>query len=409
MARMICVLSMIFVHVPDGGLESAAYSLTNGGFGLFLEGLAVEGPGRASAALLSVISGYLAASALMKPGSPVWQLYKRRFLSILVPMVFWGVVTYIVYLVVSQARPTFIDDADGLLDHLNIVLFLTEMPMGATMHLGFLRDLFVCILLSPILLPAIQRMAWLILPILGVFYLIEPSQSAVIILRPLVLFAFCIGIFLALRQYSLKRLDKYWPVFLGLAVMATIAILLANSGVMSSAVQSFARWNLQFDETVLYPLGRLFGSLAIWTLIPFFMGGHLLSWTKRFTPYLFAAFCSHYLMLTLLFYGVWNPLVGGRESVWFIVWFLSAPIVSMAIAVVIVKLSILVSPPLATMITGGRISSQPISAHQERGKQGIALGIWLIATGLLDRVFKPVWLALREWFRASRRLLLGKR
>ena len=199
MARMLCVLCMIFVHVPDGQSIAAVYSLTTGGFAFFLEGVLVEGPGRASAALLSVISGYLAATTLLKPGSSVWALYSRRFVSIILPMVFWASVTYLVYLIVSQSRPTFLDDANTLMDRLNIIFFLTEMPDGATMHLGFLRDLFVCVLLSPLLLPVVQRLAWLLFPLLGTLYIFEHNQATVLILRPLVLFAFSIGIYLATR------------------------------------------------------------------------------------------------------------------------------------------------------------------------------------------------------------------
>jgi len=53
MARMLCVLGMIFVHVPDGQTDSPLYAFNAGGLGFFLEGLLVEGPGRAGAALLS--------------------------------------------------------------------------------------------------------------------------------------------------------------------------------------------------------------------------------------------------------------------------------------------------------------------------------------------------------------------
>jgi hypothetical protein len=133
MARMLCVLGMIFVHVPDGQSLATVYTLTGDRITVFLEGFLVEGPGRASAALLSAISGYLAATTLLKPGRSVWALYRRRFVSIIIPMIFWAGITTLVYVVVSQSRPTFLDDADTLMDKLNIIFFLTEMPVGATM------------------------------------------------------------------------------------------------------------------------------------------------------------------------------------------------------------------------------------------------------------------------------------
>ena len=411
MARMLCVLCMIFVHVPDGQSIAAVYSLTTGGFAFFLEGVLVEGPGRASAALLSVISGYLAATTLLKPGSSVWALYSRRFVSIILPMVFWASVTYLVYLIVSQSRPTFLDDANTLMDRLNIIFFLTEMPDGATMHLGFLRDLFVCVLLSPLLLPVVQRLAWLLFPLLGTLYIFEHNQATVLILRPLVLFAFSIGIYLATRKVRLDALDWLWPVFFLLSVIATMVILLVNSGVADSMVQSFADRGMEFDETVLYPFGRLFGSLAIWTLIPWMMGGRLQDWVTRFTPYLFAAFCSHYLMLTLLYYGAWSPLFGGRESTIYVVWFMAAPLVSMAVAVLVVSMALRIAPPLATLITGGRMSAPETrkDALASRRRQGAAVGLWMLFAGTGESVASGIRTVFRAWLDASRRLLLGRR
>ncbi len=410
MARMFCVLFMIFVHVPDGQPSAVLYTLNDGGFAAFLEGFLVEGPGRASAALLSVVSGYLAATTLLKAGSSVWLLYKRRFISIIVPMIIWAGLTCLIYLLASRYRPTFLDDAHTLLDQLNFVLFLTAMPDGATMHLGFLRDLFVCVLLSPLLLVAVQRVAWIILPLLGLLYLFEHDQSTVIILRPLVLFAFSVGIYLATRKVSLNALDRFWPLFTGLSIAATMAILLVNSGVARETVQLFAARNMEFDEVVLYPIGRLFGSLAIWTLLPMMLGGRLQAWTTRFTPYLFAAFCSHYLMLTLVFHALWSPVFGGRDSGMFVVWFLAAPVMSMAIAVVLVNMTLRVYAPLATLLTGGRMSvaSSP-SPIGERRRQGLALGLWLAIARVFDSLTRPVTSLLRNWLEASRRLLLGRR
>jgi len=249
------------------------------------------------------------------------------------------------------------------------------MPIGATMHLGFLRDLFVCILLTPILIPAVQRMPWLMLGVLGLFYLFEHNQASVIILRPLVLFAFVIGITLAVRRSPLNAWDKYCPLFVVLTAISTVSIMMVNDGAVPQLVNLFARYELSFDETVLYPLGRLFGSLAIWTYIPVLLGGRFQKWVNKYSPYLFAAFCSHYLMLTVLFFAGWYPVFGDRESVFFIVWFLSAPFVSMGIAVLIVHAALKIAPPLAGMLTGGRVTetiADEYASMAQRRYQGIA-------------------------------------
>lgn len=412
MARMLCVLGMIYVHVPNGQQADAViYGLGNGQLSGFLESFLVEGLGRAGAALLSVISGYLAATALLRPGSSISALYSRRCVSIVLPMMFWAVATYLVYLLVSQSRPTFLDDATTVLDKLNTILFLTHMPVGPTMHLGFLRDLFVCVLLAPILLVASQRAGWALLFVLGMFYLFEHNQASIVILRPLVIFAFSIGVFMATRNTKLNRLDRYWPLFLCLAAISTVVIMMVNDGVAPGVDQIFAEAGLQFNETVLYPLGRLFGSLAIWTLLPVIMGGRIQQWVSRFSPYLFAAFCSHYLMLTLIFFGGWMPLFGDRQSDMYIVWFLCAPLLSMLVAFCIVQVAIRIAPPLATLITGGRIKVADVSLRPiaQRRRQGAALGIAFTLMHAWDAVAKACGIIAHEWLEASRRLLLGRR
>ena len=411
LVRILCVFFMIYVHVPTGQSEAVNYVLGGAGLSGFVQGFLVEGPGRAGAALLSMVSGYLAAISLSRPGASAGSLYRRRFVSIVLPMVLWGLATVAVYLLVSQIRVTFLSNATTWLDKLNIVLFLTEMPNGATMHLGFLRDLYVCILLSPLLLLGVQRVAGLLLPLLAAFYLLEHGQGSVIILRPLVLFAFTIGLFLADRKIRLNALDAFWPLFCVLAIVATLAIMAVNGGAAAGTIKAFSNAGLDFTETVLYPLSRLFGSLAIWTLLPILMGGQIQSSLLRLSPYLFAAFCSHYLMLTLVFFGVWHPLFGDRHSDAYIVFFLTAPGVAMIVALIIVQIAVRIAPLLAILITGGRIRKpvvapspmttgrRPIEAYRDNSVSG---HIAEVPSELLPDTSQ-------HWLEASRRLILGRR
>jgi hypothetical protein len=214
-------------------------------------------------------------------------------------------------------------------------------------------------------------MPWVLLTFLGLFYLFEHEQSAVIVLRPLVLFAFTIGLTLAVRKVRLDSWDKYCPLFIVLAVFSTALIMLVNGGLGANLVAAFDVRGLSFSETVLYPLGRLCGSLALWTFLPTLMGGSFQRWALRNSPYVFATFCSHYLMLTVLFFAGWMPVFGNRESDVFVIWFLSAPLVSMAIAIALVQCALKVAPPLATLITGGRMSAsvEPIPSMARRRSQ----------------------------------------
>lgn len=359
-ARMLCVLCMMYVHVPTGiDVEAVIYTFEPGRFDHWLEAFLVEGPGRAGAALLSVVSGFLVARTLLQPQASVTRLYARRFKSTVLPMLFWGLLVYLIYSIVSLKKETFLTDLTGWLDHINVVFFLTEAPFGPTMHLGFLRDLFVCVLLSPLLLFLLKRVALPLILLLAGLYIFVHEQQLFVILRPLVLFAFSLGMLLTLRQAKMDALDRYWGWFLAGSALCTVLIMWVNGGGLAGAVEYFAARGLSFRESVLYPVCRLFGSLAIWTLLPKILSQPVRRLVKLGSAYLFAAFCSHHLMLTIAFQSVWEPLLGARESYVYIVWFVLAPLLAFLLAVLLVKAAVLIAPPMAVLITGGRIDRGP--------------------------------------------------
>ena len=362
--RVVCVLLMMYVHVPSGVSGVNAPELLGGTrLDHWLELLIVEGPGRASSALLSIVSGYLIALTLVKMqgqyrDGALLNLYKRRSKSIILPMVIWAVITCAVYLILGASQETFISAADSVLDKLNLIFFLTDTPYGPTMHLGFLRDLFMCVLLSPLLLVVLRLAPSVFIAFLAVAYLALHSIDVYIILRPLVILGFTIGMSLAISGAPMSALDRYWPLFISLMVGFACLIIFTHAGLFSSLESSLAVLNISLLESILYPLSRLFGSLGIWCMLPMLLSSRASRWVDAFTPYIFAAFCSHVLVLSILFHGLWSPLLGGPESYFHIVWFVSGPFVAMAAAMIIVKLAGSAHPQLATVLTGGRVKGK---------------------------------------------------
>jgi len=188
MARVICILCMIYVHVPSALPAFHNHSLQTDDIAVSFQGFVIEGLGRASAALLSVVSGYLMAVVLSRPGLSLPALYRRRFQSLMVPMLVWSFITLLVYLLGNLLSTVWA--------YLNFFLFLTELPMGPTMHLAFLRDLFVCILIGPVLAMLVRHAALPLLLFVAWLYLAD--LETVFMLRPLVLFGYVIGLTLAI-------------------------------------------------------------------------------------------------------------------------------------------------------------------------------------------------------------------
>jgi len=371
MVRVLCIGFMIYVHVPDNAI--AAISAVGVPLpSLLFQGFLVEGVGRASAALLSLVSGLLTAVALSR--SSARALYRRRFRSIIVPMLIWSTLTVALYAVLSLVQPTFLHvegkgPGETLLFYINAIFFLTEQPIGPTLHLGFLRDLFVCMLLSPLLLAVLRRIGVLLPIVFGVLYLLD--AESVIMLRPLVLFAFSIGLWLAFRGARLDALDGAWPLWLGLSILATLAVMASGSerGLISSPALWFERHGFDFREAVVYPLSRLFGGLAIWSLAAKLVGT---SWNRRLdrlSSYIFVAFCSHYLVLVVLWEGLVRRLIGSAEALAYALWFAAAPFVAMLCAALIVELTARIMPPLAALLTGGRMAAVPtVSGGESLGE-----------------------------------------
>ncbi len=354
MTRLVAVLCMIYVHVPDGQAERVLHAMAWPDITSLVQGLFIEGPGRAGASLLSVVSGYLTAKVLLGKCYPIGTLYKRRVRSILVPMFIWSLASYTVYSIASAWRMTFIDDASTVLEHLNILFFLTDIPLGATMHLAFLRDLFVCILLSPLLVIGLRRSPMLLLSLVGGLYLVLHQHQAVIVLRPLVLFAFSIGLYLALRNAPLDAADHHWRLWLGSTVLMTMLIMMANGNQLTSLEMTLASVGVDLREMILYPLCRLFGSLAIWTLIPVMFGSKSFNWAHRLAPYVFTTFCSHQLLLNVVYEAMWAPLFGMNTGGAYLIWFVIAPILSLLMGVAVVHAASAVTADLGMMVTGGR-------------------------------------------------------
>ena len=358
-ARLVCVLLMMYVHVPTGEVSASIIDMSaDTRIDHWMESILIEGPGRASAALLSVMSGYLAALTLLQRQTRASQLYLRRLRTIVLPMLCWAVLTCAIYLMLGQRDALLLTPDSNWLDKLNLVLFLTHAPNGPTLHLGFLRDLFVCVLLSPLLLLAVKRVPFVTILLLLIVYLFEHSGQLVIILRPLVIFGFSLGMLLALRRLPLDCLDPYFAWFLSLTGVFAVLIVWTDAGIFMQAKDYIASYGVSLKETILYPLCRLFGSLAIWTMLSMPSVQIMQRITARYSNYLFAAFCSHFLVLTVLFNGLWLPLLGDRDAYGYLLWFVAAPAVSMLAAIGMVKVVGAVYPPMAMLMTGARVPNE---------------------------------------------------
>jgi len=356
-ARVLCIIGMIYVHVPHGLDAPPVLGLTVDSLFGNLRAFIVEGFGRASAALLSVVSGYLVCHALVGSGRSVGRLYRSRFKTIIIPMVIWGTITVAVYAVVSMTRETFLhidfsSPADAILQYLNFVFFLTDLPVGPTMHLAFLRDLFVCVLLAPVLLGALRLSAPIVLLLLAALYFLD--IRTMFMLRPLILFAFAMGMLVYMRAVDVRCMDKWLlPLAVGL-IFTTLSLMSVNSGFITDFSYSRGQLTVDLSNTVLYPLARLFGTLTLWALTARLVQTQVGERIAFLKPLIFTAYCCHFFVLSLGFFVLWMPILGNASGPFYWVWFLGAPATALFSAWVLLSFCSGWLPAVARTLAGGR-------------------------------------------------------
>ncbi|WFU06446.1 acyltransferase (plasmid) [Rhizobium sp. CB3171] len=227
--RIVLISGIVFVHIPFD-TDSSPF---NGAYGLFdwLRVFLRDSLFRVGVPCLSAISGYLLfrhGAASLDYGKTV----RRKTRTVLLPFLLWNS-AFFLFVLILQASGI----GDGYLPDLTnasprtlaTLLFATEgAPIDLPLY--FLRDLFVCILLSPLLAILIRRY-----PLPTLVFLLMLAALPVplgIVLRNSILFSFSFGIYLSLYRIDLTIIDRYaapiGAAFLALAILwATVAYLTA--------------------------------------------------------------------------------------------------------------------------------------------------------------------------------------
>lgn len=205
LCRILCIFFMMYVHfgakIHDPSFSHAA---------LYADAVFVlrDFIGRASVAVLSLISGYLLAHACqkMRPGPIIASKFRRIY----VPMVLWNAV----FLGLVWLRLRISGDAgaywtyfDGGIWAFPVVDGLLNLTGTYAKHpLFFLRELFVAI----VVIVALRRVILSWFAVLGPLYLILITQVSLepVIVRGTVLFFAASGFVLAHRGISIARLSR---------------------------------------------------------------------------------------------------------------------------------------------------------------------------------------------------------
>jgi succinoglycan biosynthesis protein ExoH len=341
--RVLCIFFMTYVHVNPGRAnwqgDTSAY--LNG-----LEFVLADVLGRASVPALSVLSGFLAVSAYAR--RPNWWLYaKDRWQTMMVPLVFWNAAIIALSLVILWVT----DTQTSIIKHLSPLDRVTPLLVAdrltgyhsgsATVALNFLRDLFACGLLLPLLVPLVKRSG-----VLGVGLVWIAGLTigfAPIVMRPHILMFFTIGIYLIMQSDRLlpsprTAIKLYATLLLTLALVQLVPILHSNYG---QNVPTTA-FRLTMASTFFVMAVALSRSAA----------GRVVA---RLEPVTYLLYLSHTLLLLVL-WGAWQ-LFFDTDLDWpYAVFFVAAPWVVLLIVMALYKLLARVPAAVQRVVNGKTIS-----------------------------------------------------
>ncbi len=349
--RIMLISRIVFVHVPFDNSSTpfdGTYNVFN-----WLRVFLTESLFRVGVPALSAISGYL----LFRNGWDGFDYAKAvrtKSRTVLLPFLLWNTAVFLAFFILLRmgiGDGYVLDPKNASWRDLLSQLFAIEAyPVDIPLY--FLRDLFVCILLSPLLAWLIRRIPFVTLSVLFLLALI-PDLSLYLVLRCSILFSFSFGIYASLYKIDIKALDRYAP--LGIALLIIASALLARAIYINGPI--LPEW-VKFSRNLL----AIIGAAGFWLLsAPLIKteAGQKLSKTGSLS---FWIFCAHQPLLVCLW------IIWGKSGVNFYpLFFVGSIAILFPILIVSNNLTRNNAPRLYGILTGGRSKATPVKAALSPG------------------------------------------
>ncbi|WP_274534036.1 MULTISPECIES: acyltransferase [unclassified Ensifer] len=338
--RIVLISGIVFVHVPYDPATSP-YAGNYGGFD-WLRVFLGDSLFRVGVPCLSAISGYL----LFRRGLDRFdyrKTLKTKARTVLLPFLLWnGAFLALVFVAqgeeISSGYLPDVADANAR-EWLTLVFALEGMPINLPLY--FLRDLLLCIVLSPALAWLIKRYPAQTLAVLLV-YVVLPFPNG-IFLKKSILLGFSAGIYLSLHEVDIRRFDRFsWAI-----VVAFIAAALLLSALLYQYGPDFPIW-----LDMLRSLTALFGIAGSWAVSALLVRTSIGASLARVGGLSFWIFCTHFPLL-VLFWMIWNRM----DVAYYPTFYCTAPFVAIATLACAHALARRWLPNVTAILTGSRTGS----------------------------------------------------
>lgn len=339
--RIVLISGIIFVHIPFDA-HSSPFS---GAYGFFdwLRVFLRDSLFRVGVPCLSAISGYL----LFRNGSTSLEYGKtirRKTKTVMLPFLLWNCAFFLLILILQHygISDGYLPDLTEASPHtLSSLLFAIDgTPINLPLY--FLRDLFVCMLLSPLLAFLIRRAPLLTLTFL--LLLAAWPVSIGIVLRNSILFSFSFGIYLSLNRVDVTITDRYAaliaPTFIALAALLATAAYMTGPG-------------LPLWLEVCRNLMVLVGIPGFWALSAILIRSRIGQGLAGTGSLSFWIFCAHYPLLFCL-WVLWNR--GGSDT--YPIFYLLAAVLALVLLPLTNGMARSALPSFYNLLTGSRLRPQ---------------------------------------------------
>ncbi len=346
-ARVFCIVGIVYAHAWTGRTASWIVANSDTDQGIF-RWLLVELIGRSSVPLLGMISGWLVASSAMRRG--YWSFISGKARTILAPMLLWNALAVLIVGGsvwmgwIRGPRPT---DIEWVIDEILGYATFNDINIQTT----FLRDLFICMVLAPLLIRLKTR--WLGLLAGVIFAWAVFAWWFPLFLRPQIALFFLIGI--CARRHGFADRVAAMP-------FAYAALPFAIFGPIKLAISI---WGFHFTRAhpelvAMVDVGMRFTAATLaWRTAVALVKTPAFPVLKRFEPYAFLLFCSHMIMIWLGGQTIGRFFAGPLGSPGYPLFLLIQPALVLAATVVLGRFLVEVAPDAAKLLSGGRLRGEP--------------------------------------------------
>ena len=301
--------------------------------------------------MLFIISGYLFA---LHDDKPYWQRIKKRVRTLLLPYFLWSILGLLIAVLFTRFEATRdvvyrtnLQPYNQPFTEYNVSQWVTAIVRPTSFQLWFLRCLFVCNLLYPLLLKGVLKIPWVVFFLFGLMWL---ATFGIIFIEGEGPLFFSLGIWLCKRNKNIEikprwlNLQLWTLIFVGAAFAKT---WLAFKGLNSISGATFLLM------MILHKLTIFSGLVVVWFgcdwLVKYFMDRR---WFMRISAYAFIIYALHVPLITYLIDPVFNLV----ENVphYRLITFITLPLTIISFCISVGWILRKTMPKVYSIFTGGR-------------------------------------------------------